>query len=231
MSEAHDVELKPADKLAEAGIMLVQQAGMSLLSDSYQFPQALRGKITPDDKDGSLNVQGPFNESLKTFMKERHDEKTTYFGTWTHTDVMDQSHRNISTKDEVNGGEMMVVLATNRLGSHTDFKRADGSLQFKMDGQTQLTPKDGVIRDATNVFTDENGNYIGEMHLVAKPVAGNMLGIAAQYKYHDTYLGDVELVMTLDPNTQYSSADIQLAKKYNPPPPPPVAPPVAAAAK
>ncbi|MBX9693156.1 MAG: hypothetical protein K2Z81_12275, partial [Cyanobacteria bacterium] len=149
----------------------------------------------------------------------RHDTGSTYFGTWTRTDVMDRMHRSLSSKDEVNGGDFLVVLANNRLGSHTDFKLPDGSLQFQMDGQTQLTPKDGVIRNSANTITDAQGNYLGDVTLIAKPVAGNVLNVTASYKFKDTYLGDVELVMTLDPSTQYSSADIKLQQKYNPPPP------------
>ena len=181
----NDVDLKPADRIAEAGVMIVQQAGMALLSDAYQFPTVTGGKISPEGADGTLKVEGPFNELLKTFMKERHDDKSTYFGTWTHTDVMDRMRRNLTGKDEVNGGDFLVVLANNRLGSHTDFKLPDGTLAFQMDGQTQLTPKDGVIRDATNTITDSAGNYLGEMHLVAKPTAGNVLNVTAQYKYKD----------------------------------------------
>lgn len=229
MGESHDVEVKPADRLAEAGIVLVQQAGMALLSDAYQFPASNTGKITPSGNDGTLSIQGPYSEYVKTFMKERDDGKA-YFGTWTHTDILDAQKKKVSAKDEVNGGDFTVILVNNRLGSHTDFKDGNGGLLFQMDGQTQLTPKDGVIRDAVNVLSDSSGNYMGEVHLVAKPVAGNVLGIVAQYKHHDAYLGDVELVMTLDPKTNYTSADIQIAKKWNPPPPV-VVPPTAAPAK
>ncbi len=230
MGQSNDVDLKPSDRLAEAGIMVVQQAGMALLSDAYQFPQVTNGKMAPEGNDGTLRVEGPFNELLKTFMKERHDNNSTYFGTWTHTDVTDRLGRSLSSKDEVNGGDFLVVLTNNRLGSHTEFKRADGSLQFQMDGQTQLTPKDGVIRDSVNTITDAAGNYIGEVHLVAKPSQANVLNINAQYKFRDTYLGDVELIMTLDPSTNYQSADIALSKKYNPPPPPPPVPATTAGA-
>ncbi len=227
MGESHDVEVKPADRLAEAGIVLVQQAGMALVNDAYQFPVVSSGKIVPSGNDGTLSVKGPYDEYLKTFMKQRDDGKT-YFGTWTHTDILDSQKQKNSVKDEVNGGDFTVILVNNRLGSHTDFKDANGDTLFQMDGQTQLTPKDGVIRDSINVLSDNAGNYMGEVHLVAKPVAGNVLDVTAQYRYHDTYLGDVELVMTLDPKTNYTSADIQIAKKWNPPPPPPPVAPATA---
>lgn len=227
MSQVNDVEMKPGDRIAEAGILLAEQAGMALISDAYRFPQVLSGTIKPEGSDGTLKIEGPVHQLVKTTMKERHDSGSTYFATWTHSQVMDPIGRTLSTKDQVAGGDFLVVLTNNRLGSHTDFKAADGNLKIQMDGQTQLTPKDGVIRDATNTITDAAGNYLGEMRLVARPTQANVLNITASYKFKDTYLGDVELVMTLDPKTQYTSADIQIQQKYNPPP---VVPPQAAPA-
>lgn len=214
----NEVEMKAGDRLAEAGILLTEQAGMALISDAYKFPQVQRGTIKPEGNDGTLKIEGPVHQLLRTSMKERHDEGSSYFATWTHSDVMDPIGRSLSSKDQIAGGDFLVVLANNRLGSHTDFKAADGSTKLQMDGQTQLTPKDGVIRDAINTITDANGNYLGEVHLVAKPTQPNVLNITASYKFKDTYLGDVELVMTLDPNNQFKSADFQLQQKYNPPP-------------
>lgn len=219
----NEVELKAADRLTEAGILLTEQVGMSLVSDAYKFPQVQRGSIKPEGNDGTLKIEGPVHQLVRTSMKERHDEGSSYFATWTHSDLMDPIGRSLGSKDQVAGGDFLVVLTNNRLGSHIDFKGQDGSTKLQMDGQTQLTPKDGVIRDAINIISDANGNYLGEVHLVAKPSQANVLNITASYKFKDTYLGDVELVMTLDPNTQYKSADIELRQKYNPPPfvPPP----------
>lgn len=226
MSDIQNVEMKPQDRIAQAGILLVEQAGMALVSDAYKFPNTSTGHIQSIGNDGTLKIDGAFNETVKTTMKARHDDKSTYFAIWNHTDVVDslgQSHN----VDQINGGDFLTVLVNNRLGSHTDFKANDGSTQLQMDGQTAFTPKDGVINDSSNVIKDAAGNYLGEVHIVAKPTQNpNVLGIAAQYKYHDIYLGDVGALITLDPNSGYKTADFQIEQVYNPPPP---APPPAAA--
>lgn len=228
MSEVKDIELKPADRIVEAGVLLAEQVGMSLVSDAYKFPEIQKGSIKPEGNDGTLRIEGPVHQLVRSTMKSRHADQGTYFAVWTHTDVSDRMGRSLSSKDQVAGGDFLVVLVNNKLGSHTDYKSADGKLQMQMDGQTLFTPKDGVIRDITNTISDGQGNYMGEMRLVAKPVQGNVLSIAAQYKFKDTYLGDLELSFTLDPNTNYTSADFEIKQSYNPPPAPAPVPPVAA---
>jgi hypothetical protein len=63
------------------------------------------------------------------------------------------------------------------------------------------------------------------VHLVAKPKgAGNVLDITASYSKQGTYVGDIEAIITVDPNN-HNNATIQIMQEYNPPPPAPPTPP------
>lgn len=222
MANIENVDIKPQDRIAQAGILLVEQAGMSLLSDAYKFPEQTRGHIDSVGADGTLQMSGSVNETIKSTLVAKHEEHGSYMGLWNHTEIKDQ-RGNTQTVDQVMGGDLLVVLTNNRLANHIDFKDSNGQLQYQMEGQTQFTPKDGVINDSSSTISDADGNYLGEMHIVAKPSAKqrNGLEITATFKYHDTYLGDVGAFMILDPDKQYRSADFQLVQRYDPPPPPP----------
>lgn len=226
MANIENVDIKPQDRIAQAGILLVEQAGMSLLSDAYKFPEQTQGHVDSLGGEGTLNISGPVDETLKSSLVAKHEDRGTYMGLWNHTEIKDKQG-NSQVVDQVMGGDMLVVLVNNRLANHIDFRDNSGQVQYQMEGQTQFTPKDGVINDSTSTISDANGNYLGEVHIVAKPSAKqpNGLEITASYKYHDTYLGDVGAMMLLDPTNQYHSADFQLVQRYNPPPaPPPPAP-------
>ncbi|MBX9685172.1 MAG: hypothetical protein K2X27_00645 [Candidatus Obscuribacterales bacterium] len=225
MSDAEKIELKAQDRITQAGILIVEQLGLTLLLDSYKFPEPHQGKMKTVANDGTLKIEGPVNELLKSSMIKKKDDKSTYFGIWNHTEITDPAGHK-SSSDEVMGGDFLVVLVNNRLATHTDFKGENGDLQLKMDGQSMFTPRDGVtINDLINTVTDANGNYLGEFHLTAKSSKPNMLEINASYKYHELYLGDVEAHINLDPEDLYRSASFEVEQKYNPPPPPPIAVP------
>lgn len=225
MANLENIDIKPQDRIAQAGILLVEQAGMSLLSDAYQFPQQTRGHIDTVSGDGVLHITGPVDETMKTTLTAKHEDHGTYMGFWNHTENKN-SQGMTQVVDQVMGGDMLVVLVNNKLANHIDFKDLNGQIQYQMEGQTLFTPKDGVINDSTSTISDADGNYLGEVHIVAKPAAKtpNGLEITATYKYHETYLGDVGAVMLLDSKSQFKSADFELMQRYDPPPPPQPAP-------
>ena len=247
MSDAKEVELTPANRIAQASMVVAEQVGMSFLSDVYRFPASSQGHVQIARNDGLLKFDGPVDEYVKTSMMYKQDETTKEIGTWNHTETLDGNLRTQETIDQVNRGFLLDVLLTGKLGSHTDFKAPDGSLQLKMDGFTVLTPSDKpgtvppggkwplpvtgdvYVSDWTNTLKAPDNTYLGEVHLTAKPVPGqgNSLDIIAIYTRTAapigtnppviTPLGSVEMVVTVDPNTQ-QSADYQLFVK-NPPPP------------
>lgn len=240
MSDAQNVDLKPEDRMAQAGIVLVEQVGMTLLSDAYKFPQSTTSHIKAAD-DGTLTIDGPIDETIKTSMMFKKDDKTTQFGTWNHTEMADASGKTFAKADQVNMGFLLDVLLTGKMGSHTDFRAADGSILFSLDGLTMLDPRDrspGTMtgrslpdpgkpytNDTTSTVKDSAGNYLGDVHIVAKPDAqGNVLDIMATYKYKNTYVGDIEAIITVDPKDHHN-ATLKIMKEYNPPPPPPDPPP------
>ena len=233
MANVENIDIKPQDRIAQAGILLVEQAGMSLLSDAYKFPEQTRGHIDSVGADGTLQIDGSADETMKSSLLAKHEDRGTYMGLWNHTEIKDRQGKT-QVVDQVMGGDMLVVLVNNRLANHIDFKDDNGQVQYQMEGQTQFTPKDGVINDSTSTISDASGNYLGEVHIVAKPAAkqANSLEITASYKYHDTYLGDVGAIMILDQQNHYRSADFQLLQRYNPPPPvTPTAPATSGGAK
>jgi hypothetical protein len=201
MSDAQYVELTPANRIAQAGMVLVEQVGMSLLSDAYKFPENSKGQIKTVGNDNILKFDGPVDETVKTFMMYKQDEKTKEIGTWNHTESIDADGKTQATIDQVNRGFLLDVLLTGKLGSHTDFKGPDGAVQIKMDGFTVLTPKDLTpgssppggswdlpmkgnvyVADSTNTISTPDGKYLADLHLTAKPGAErNTLDIIATY--------------------------------------------------
>lgn len=227
MANIENIEIKAQDRIAQAGILLVEQAGMALLSDAYKFPQNTKGTIEAVGNDGTLKIEGPVNETMKSSLVAKREEHGSYMGLWNHTEI----NRNGQTQvvDQVMGGDFLVVLVNNKLANHIDFKNPDGSVEFQMEGQTTFTPKDGVINDSTSTVSDGAGNYLGDVHIVAKPSKQpNGLEISAQYSYKGTYLGDVGAVMLLDPSRQFRHAEFQLLRRWSPPPPAPLPTPAPA---
>lgn len=238
------LDLQSTDRMAQVGNVLVEQAGMALLSDAYKFPQVTEGHIQSVTADGVMKVDGPFNEYVKTAMMFKTDDRTSEFGTWNHTEIVDLNGRPLSKVDMTNMGvinpfsnsKLSNVLLTGKLNSHTDFWAPDGSKQFSLDGWSKFDPKDfspGGMKgnqypdlgtpyatDTTNTISDPKGNYLGEFHLVARQKdRPNVLGITATFMRSGTYMGDVEAVLTVDP-AKRDCATFQITRKYAPPPPP-----------
>jgi hypothetical protein len=237
MSDAQNVELKPEDRMAQAGIVLVEQVGMSLFSDAYSFPKTTQGHMQTVDRDGTLKIDGPVDELVKTSMMFKKDESTTQFGTWNHLEATDGSGKSLAKVDQVNMGFLLDVLLSGKMGSHTDFRGSDGRVQFSLDGLTVLTPHDSsagtmsgktlpdpgkpYTNDTTSTIKDADGNYVGDVHVTARPTGkGNVLDINATYNYKDTYVGDIEAIITVDP-ANHNKASFEIKKAYNPPPPKP----------
>jgi hypothetical protein len=201
MSDARNVELTPANRIAQASMVLVEQVGMSLLSDAYKFPESSKGHIKTVNDAGLLKFDGPVDEYVKTSMMYKQDEKTKQIGTWNHTECLDADGKTQATVDKVNMGYLLDVLISGKLGSHTDFKGVDGGVQIKMDGLEQLTPHDTspqptpppggwslpmtgniYIADSTNKISAPDGTYIADVQLTAKPGTDrNTIDIVAVY--------------------------------------------------
>jgi hypothetical protein len=240
MSDAQNINLKPEDRMSQVGMILAEQAGLSLLSDTYKFPETNTGHMQVTT-DGLMKIDGPLDTYARTSMMFKKDDKTTQFGTWNHTEFLDQNGNATAKVDQVNMGFLLDVLITNKMGSHSDFTGADGKPMLSLDGMTMMTPKDGsagalggtalpdpgktYTNDSSYTIKDAAGNYLGDVHMMAKPKgAANVLDITAAFSVKGNYVGDIEEIITVDPN-DHSRSSFQLLQEYNPPPPPPPAAP------
>lgn len=239
MGEAQEIDLKASDEIAQAGMVLVEQVGMTLLSDAYKFPKSSGGKMETDDL-GTVKIDGAVDQVIKMKMLYKQDEASKYIGSWNHLDIEDSSGVPMMTVDKVNGGYLLDILLTNKLGTHADFRGANGDLKVQMDGRTALIPHDATkpaegsnfnnvvpnmgVADSTSTIKDPDGNYIGEMRLLAKPKKGadNVLDIVASYSKGETQLGSVQMILTIDPKN-VRKGDYKIIM-HDPPPPPPVCP-------
>lgn len=144
------------------------------------------------------------------------------------------------TVDKVNGGYLLDILLTNKLGTHTDFRGADGQLKVQIDGRQSLIPNDAAkpaegtslqnmvpnmgVADASGTIKDAEGNYIADMRLLAQPKGeGNVLNIVASYSRGETQLGSVQMILTIDPKN-IRKGDYKIIMHDPPPPPPPTVP-------
>ncbi len=238
MGEAQEIDLKASDEIAQAGMVLVEQVGMTLLSDAYKFPKTSGGKMETDDL-GTVKVDGVVDQVIKMKMLYKQDEASKYIGSWNHLDIKDSTGVPMMTVDKVNGGYLLDILLTNKLGTHADFRGADGQLKVQMDGLTALIPNDAAkpaegkslnnmvpnmgVADATNRIKDADGNYLADMRMVAKPKGeGNVLDIVATLSRGETQLGSVQMILTIDPKN-IKKGDYKIIM-HDPPPPEPPAP-------
>jgi hypothetical protein len=244
MNEVKYVDLKPADRMTQAGLAIVEEAGMAFFSEAYKFPEVTTGHMRTVDNQGTLKIDGPVNEFAKTSMIFKADDSTTQFGTWQHTEMIDASGHVLQKIDLVNMAkinpfndlDLEPVMITGKMGTRTDFRGPDGAVQFSLQGKTIYDPRDyspggmsgnklpdpgkPYTHDSRNTITDAAGNYVGDIALVAKPVGqGNVLDITAKFSSKGNYIGDVEALITVDPYDQ-RNADFQIRRKYDPPPPP-----------
>lgn len=235
MGEAQEIDLKASDEIAQAGMVLVEQVGMTLLNDAYKFPKTSGGKMETDDL-GTVKVDGAVDQVIKMKMLYKQDEASKYIGSWNHLDIKDSTGIPMMTVDKVNGGYLLDILLTNKLGTHADFRGSDGRLMVQMDGRTSLIPNDAAkpaegkslenmvpnmgVADASGTIKDPDGNYLGDIRLVAKPRgSGNVLDIVATMSKGETQLGSVQMILTIDPKN-IRKGDYKIFM-HDPPPPPP----------
>jgi hypothetical protein len=239
MGEAQEIDLKASDEIAQAGMVLVEQVGITLLNDAYKLPKMSGGKMETDDM-GTVKVDGVVDQVIKMRMLYKQDEASKYIGSWNHLDIKDSAGVPMMTVDKVNGGYLLDILLTNKLGTHADFRGANGDLKIQMDGRQSLIPHDATkpaegktlenmvpsmgVADAASTIKDPDGNYIGDIRLLAKPKKGtdNVLDIVATMSRGETQLGAVQMILTIDPKN-IRKGDYKIIM-HDPPPPPPVCP-------
>ena len=209
-----NINLKDNDRIAQAGIALVEQA---LLADATTYPPQASGNLKLNSRDGKVQIDNPTNEFVKNKLQADHDGTTIYLENI--ASFTDASGRTVQTIDQQQAGDFLATNVTNKINNKTIVRGADGSLQYQMMGQSGFTPKDGVFRDDTLIITDGNGNQLPlQLHLTAQ-AKGSMIDILATTTLADadgkqivdangkpTILGTVEAIVnvnTTDKTAQY----------------------------
>lgn len=212
-------DLKPGDRVAQAGLVLVEQA---LFNDAMNVPA--QGVLKTPDRNGNVEINAPgFSEFVNSMRQHDSDGSSTTARAY-HEDidtVKDSSGRKLQTLDEQDQAYLLDIVTTNKWDTRAILRDGNGALQYQLQGKTNITTKDGKFRDDAYIVFNPNGDQLPvRIEIVGQATPdGNGLTITATSSYADDkgnaipgwdgkpqVLGTVVETITADPSNPTGAA-------------------------
>ena len=206
-------EMKPGDRVAQAGITLVEQA---LFDDAMRLPNSFSGEIKKPDASGLVEINSAFPEYVHTM--RQHDADGGIVNAKAYHEnidtVTDARGWKLQTIDEQEEGFLLDINRTNQFMCKTIVRDANGSLQYQLQGVCAATPKDNKFKDdAYFVFNGQGQQLPIRLELVGKATGPDSLTVTATTMLADPtgkiiagtdgkpqILGTVKADLVVDPN-------------------------------
>ncbi len=218
-------EMKPGDRVAQAGVALVEQA---LFADGGTFPDSLSGLIKLPDRNGRVELNLPGVEFVNS--QRQHDSDGSLLNTKVYHEnidtITDAKGQKVQTVDEQAQGFLLDINASNKYAWCRKIVRdGKGDLQYQLQGNCSATTMNGVFKDASFLIYDHTGRQLPvQIHIVGQATGVDSLKISASTIYADQagvpipdstgrpqVLGVVEANITVDPNKP-TGAKIELKR-------------------
>lgn len=220
-------DLKAGDRVAQAGVALVEQA---LFADRNTFPNKIEGSINLPDKNGSVQLDLPNVEFVNTV--RQHDKDGGASNTKVYHEnidtITDKNGKKVQTIDEQSQGFLLDVNSTNTYPwCKTIVRNGDGILKYQTQGICNVTTQNGVFKDATFIVLDSDGKQLPvQIHIVGQATGPDSLKVSATTIFADKdgkpivdvttgrpqVLGKIEATLTVDPDNPQRGARIKMEK-------------------
>ena len=221
------VNIKDQDRLAQAGVALVEQ---TLFSNAENFPHNFQGHMALNRQNNAVEVTAPVHEFVLTDAQKDQDGTgvgAIIFGQETKTIVNDRGQKLQSYYESWKGNALDNAVA--HYSQMNMFVRdSDNSLLFKMAGvalpqREALNSSFGTFKDDyTKVLQDGRGNAVPlQIHFSAYNMGNNQMDIVASVQNADaagnpttdskgvaTPPSTIEMILSIDQTN--SSADFRV---------------------